>query len=50
MRHWNDWRLEKVILGGTLIGLGSLILIIKMPIMILFGMIIGGYLLLKPKR
>lgn len=46
MRHWNDWRLEKVILGGTLIGLGSLILIINNPIMILFGMIIGGYLLL----
>jgi len=38
---------EKRILGGILVGLGSLILIIKFPIILLFGMVIGGYLMLK---
>ncbi len=38
---------EKKILGGTLIGIGSIILIIKFPIVLILGMVIGGFLMLK---
>jgi len=42
-----NMKYEKRILGGVLVGLGSLILIIKFPVILLFGMVIGGYLMLR---
>jgi hypothetical protein len=38
---------EKKILGGILVGIGSLVLIIKFPIVVILGMVIGGFLMLK---